>query len=66
MWLNFKREEKKLCEFCNTELVQENRILTSLPPQYPHYCPKCGARYNYLADGRRYLLTKYGNKPCES
>lgn len=56
--------EKKICEFCGTELVFENKVLTSLPPQYPYYCPNCGAHYVYRADGNRYFLAKYGNKPC--
>ena len=58
-------EEAKRCEFCGTELVFEERILTSIPPQYPYYCPKCGAHYNYTVDGRRYFLAKYGNKSCD-
>lgn len=56
------REDKKVCEFCGTELEFENRILTSCPPQYPYVCPKCGAHYNYTSDGRRYYLAKWGNK----
>lgn len=61
-WFLKKEDDRKLCEFCGTELEYENVVLTSIPPQYPYTCPRCGARYVYR-EGRRYLWSKYGNKP---
>lgn len=62
LWHVKVKDSKKLCEFCGTELEPENRVLTTEPPQYPYFCPTCGAHYVYTDDGRRYFLSKYGNR----
>lgn len=49
------------CE-CGTSLEPHHNPVTK---RNYWKCPKCGALYE-IEEFRRYKLTKYGNKPCES
>lgn len=30
------------CDDCGELMYRDNIVLTSIPPQYSYYCPKCG------------------------
>ena len=55
----FRRPEEQLgdniyiCK-CGAELQYEGSVMTTIPPQYPYTCPKCGKRYVYRTDGTRW------------
>lgn len=34
------------CEDCRRSLVPSGMAQMSMPPSYPHHCPKCGRRYD--------------------
>jgi hypothetical protein len=46
-------EETLKCE-CGGEFVYTGIILTSMPPQYPYDCNKCGKRIIKRPDGTFY------------
>lgn len=47
--------ESFTCPECDTELEQDQVVLTTYPPQYPYYCPSCGfACVSSQAPGLRY------------
>jgi DNA-directed RNA polymerase subunit RPC12/RpoP len=39
---------------CGGDFEYENTVLTSIPPQYPYRCNKCGKRVIKRADGTTY------------
>ena len=39
---------------CGGEFEYENIVLTSIPPQYPYRCNKCGKRIIKRTDGTTY------------
>ena len=35
-------EERLYCDDCGTEMQLSNKAIMADPPQYEHFCPKCG------------------------
>jgi len=46
-----------LCDSCGSEMKPTGLELQSIPPQYPHTCPKCGKSENI--SGKKYPYMKY-------
>jgi len=40
---------QKYCEQCEQSMKATGAALMSLPPQYPHACPKCGKVEHFAA-----------------